>query len=46
MRLEGATLKEIFSDLAVDNGFDEPSQFNNFNTQEEVDLIRSEEQKS
>lgn len=46
MRLEGATLKEIFSDLAVDKGFDEPSQFNNFNTQEEVDLIRSEEQKS
>ena len=46
MRLEGATLKQIFSDLAVDKGFDEPSQFNNFNTQEEVDLIRSEEQKS
>ena len=46
IRLEGATLNEIFSDLAVDNGFDEPSQFNNFNTQEEVNLIRSEEQKS
>ena len=46
IRLEGATLNEIFSDLTVDNGFDEPSQFNNFNTQEEVNLIRSEEQKS
>ena len=46
IRLEGATLNEIFSDLDVDNGFDEPSQFNNFNTQEEVNLIRSEEQKS
>jgi len=45
IRLEGATLNEIFSDLAEDNGFDEPSQFNNFNTQEEVNLIRSEEQK-
>jgi len=46
IRLEGASLNEIFSDLALDNGFDEPSQFNNFNTQEEVNLIRSEEQKS
>lgn len=46
IRPEGATLNEIFSDLAVDNGFDEPSQFNNFNTQEELNLIRSEEQKS
>ena len=44
--LEGASLNEIFSNLAVDNGFYEPSQFNNFNTQEEVNLIRSEEQKS
>ena len=44
--LEGETLNDIFSDLSVDNGFDEPSQFNNFNTQEEVNLIRSEEQKS
>ena len=44
--LEGETLNEIFSDLSVDNGFDEPSQFNNFNTQEELNLIRSEEQKS
>ena len=44
--LEGGTLNEIFSDLSVDNGFDEPSQFNNFNTQEELNLIRSEEQKS
>ena len=46
IRLKGATLNEIFSDLAVDNGFDNPNQFNNFNTQEEVNLIRSEEQKS
>ena len=46
IRLKGSTLNEIFSDLDVDNGFDEPSQFNNFNTQEEVNLIRSEEQKS
>ena len=46
IRLEGASLNEIFSDLDVDNGFDEPSQFNNYNTQEEVNLIRSEEQKS
>ena len=44
--LEGETLNEMFSDLSVDNGFDEPSQFNNFNTQEDVNLIRSEEQKS
>ena len=44
--LEGASLNEIFSNLAVDNGFYQPSQFNNFNTQEEVNLIRSEEQKS
>tara|TARA_Y100001958_G_C21220731_1_gene546089 strand:- start:1005 stop:1541 length:537 start_codon:yes stop_codon:yes gene_type:complete len=44
--LEGETLNEIFSDLSVDNGFGEPSQFNNFNTQEELNLIRSEEQKS
>ena len=44
--LEGETLNQIFSNLAIDNGFDEPGQFNNFNTQEEVDLIRSEEQKS
>jgi len=46
IRLEEATLNEMFSNLTVDNGFYEPSQFNNFNTQEEVNLIRLEEQKS
>ena len=34
--LEGETLNEMFSDLSVDNGFDEPNQFNDFNTQKNL----------
>jgi len=44
--LNGSTLNDVFSKLRVDDGFHEPSQFNNFNTQEEVSLMVLEEQKS